>query len=133
MSPVPIRNPLTIKCPKTGCKSKVIRAQAATLVQRKPRTELPAIGAAEPLPSELPDEIAALLPANTSSADGGWFWMLNDMMEFENIGFSHLVDGQKYLSCADCDLAPLGYHDTTVAGAQDKEYLIAIDRVAYLK
>ncbi|KAJ1852738.1 hypothetical protein LPJ73_002771 [Coemansia sp. RSA 2703] len=132
MSSDSVKNPLTIKCPKAGCRSKVIRAHAATLVQRSPRTQLPAIGATESLPSKLPDEIAALLPADTPSSEGGWFWMLKDMMEFENIGFSHLVDGQKYLSCADCDLAPLGYHDTTVTDAQDKEYLIAIDRVAYL-
>lgn len=49
------------------------------------------------------------------------------MMDFENIGFSHTLNDTKYLSCADCDLAPLGYHPL----GQSPEYLIAARRVAY--
>jgi hypothetical protein len=48
------------------------------------------------------------------------------MMKFENIGFCNTIDGIKYLSCADCDLGPLGYHDTT---KEPKLYHIATDRV----
>ncbi|KAI8910391.1 Mss4-like protein, partial [Gorgonomyces haynaldii] len=38
-----------------------------------------------------------------------FYWKVNDMMAFENIGFSRPADGLKYLLCADCDLGPLGF------------------------
>lgn len=50
------------------------------------------------------------------------------MMDFENVGFSKTVDTTKYLSCADCDLGPLGYHDTA---KEPKEYVISIQRAKY--
>lgn len=31
------------------------------------------------------------------------FYTLDDMMKFENIGFSHTADGFKFLVCADCE------------------------------
>jgi len=56
------------------------------------------------------------------------YWQLSNMMAFENIGFSKTVaTGLKYLSCADCDTGPLGYHDTT----KEAECFIAVDRVGY--
>ncbi|XP_030383726.1 guanine nucleotide exchange factor MSS4 homolog [Scaptodrosophila lebanonensis] len=39
------------------------------------------------------------------------FWLIKDMMTFENIGFSHTVDGRKFLVCADCERGPVGYHE----------------------
>ncbi|KAH8334047.1 hypothetical protein KR059_006057 [Drosophila kikkawai] len=39
------------------------------------------------------------------------FWLVKDMMTFENIGFSNTVDGRKFLVCADCERGPVGYHD----------------------
>ncbi|KAJ1663396.1 hypothetical protein IW140_001867 [Coemansia sp. RSA 1813] len=135
-------NPLAIGCPRTGCKCTIIRVGAATLVHRssiaQPSKEdtattsshgMPGIGAPEAELGNLcniPDQITALI----GSSDG-WYWMLTDMMDFENVGFSHSVGNVKYLSCADCDLAPLGYHDTALAKAGTKEFLIAADRVAY--
>ncbi|KAJ1645900.1 hypothetical protein J3B02_000870 [Coemansia erecta] len=131
-----ITNPLDMKCPKQKCQSKVIRKNAATLVYRQPRISLPGIGETntdmQGQTSDVPEEVASLLPADTATMDG-WFWMLTDIFQFENVGFSHVDRGQKYLSCADCDLAPLGYHDTTVSDAGEKEYLVAINRVAYIK
>ncbi|KAG0288383.1 hypothetical protein BGZ98_004280, partial [Dissophora globulifera] len=57
------------------------------------------------------------------------FWRVADMMAFENIGFSRkLPNGIQFLSCADCDIGPLGYYETT---RPDKEYLIAVNRVRY--
>lgn len=41
------------------------------------------------------------------------FWLVKDMMTFENIGFSHSVNGKKFLVCADCERGPVGYHDLT--------------------
>jgi hypothetical protein len=58
------------------------------------------------------------------------YWTIDDMMKFENIGFCKTVDGIKFLSCADCDLGPLGYHDTRIV---PKLYHIAVDRVQILE
>ncbi|CAB3406691.1 unnamed protein product [Caenorhabditis bovis] len=40
------------------------------------------------------------------------FWEVRDMFSFENVGFTHSVDGVKYLTCADCDYGPIGYVDS---------------------
>ncbi|KAJ2714951.1 hypothetical protein H4R19_001462 [Coemansia spiralis] len=123
-------NPLSIGCPRPGCRCKIVRPGVAVLVQRRPAEALPAFGA-DVAADVLPDEIALLLRNEAQPlADGAyWFWRLGDMMEFENVGFSRPVNGVKYLSCADCDLAPIGYHDT--AGSGTSEFLVAADRVAY--
>ncbi|KAH3769153.1 hypothetical protein DPMN_170401 [Dreissena polymorpha] len=55
------------------------------------------------------------------------FWLVDDMFTFENVGFSNTVDNIKFLICADCEIGPIGYHDTR----NNKEYLIAHDRVSY--
>lgn len=57
------------------------------------------------------------LPAGLDTAtDEDGYWSVASPLEFENIGFSHSVTSNdktvKYLTCADCDLGPLGYHDT---------------------
>ncbi|KAI9502115.1 hypothetical protein GGI25_003584 [Coemansia spiralis] len=132
VSVTPPKNPLAIGCPRPGCKCTIIRANVATLVQRNPQTQqpdgaLPAVGADILLKPELPVEVAGLFSSGGAS---GWYWMLTDMMDFENVGFSHKVGDLKFLSCADCDLAPLGYHNTSVESA-DKEFLVAADRVVY--
>ena len=41
------------------------------------------------------------------------FFRVEDMFDFDNLGFTNTVGNMKYLSCADCDLGPLGYHDLT--------------------
>jgi hypothetical protein len=57
-----------------------------------------------------------------------YYWKVDNMMKFENIGFCNTIDNIKFLSCADCDLAPLGYHDIRDTTA----YYIATDRVQVL-
>ncbi|KAJ1960070.1 hypothetical protein GGI12_003999 [Dipsacomyces acuminosporus] len=121
-----LKNPLAIACPKPGCRCTILRANVAELVQRTPRTSLPGFGVeiaptADSIPSQVKERIQG-------EGTDGWFWRLTNMMDFENVGFSKRVDGLQYLSCADCDLAPIGYHDT-----QDsvKEYLVAVDRIKY--
>ena len=37
-------------------------------------------------------------------------WMIPDMFQFENIGFSNTVGNYKYLVCADCEVGPIGWH-----------------------
>lgn len=34
-----------------------------------------------------------------------------DIFTFENMGFSHSVNGKKFLVCADCEWGPIGYQD----------------------
>uniref|UniRef100_A0A1A9WKS8 Guanine nucleotide exchange factor MSS4 n=1 Tax=Glossina brevipalpis TaxID=37001 RepID=A0A1A9WKS8_9MUSC len=54
------------------------------------------------------------------------FWLVNDMFIFENVGFSNTVDKRKYLTCADCDIGPLGYFDINT-----KKCYLALQRVHY--
>jgi len=59
----------------------------------------------------------------------GEFWVLDDKFQFDNVGFSNTVQEViKYLSCADCDVGPLGIH---YLNAQPERYLVATDRVRY--
>ncbi|VDM05071.1 unnamed protein product [Schistocephalus solidus] len=55
------------------------------------------------------------------------FWTVNVMTDFENVGFCNAVGSIKYLVCADCELGPIGYHDTSVT--QPPEFHIACCRV----
>ncbi|XP_049283260.1 guanine nucleotide exchange factor MSS4 homolog [Anopheles funestus] len=55
------------------------------------------------------------------------FWMVKNMYTFENIGFSNTVDNRKYLTCADCEHGPIGYHDLET----QKSY-IALARVQHV-
>lgn len=55
------------------------------------------------------------------------FWVVDDMFTFENVGFSNTVDGIKYLICADCEIGPVGFHDTN----DKKAFFIAHDRIKY--
>ena len=33
------------------------------------------------------------------------------MFDFDNVGFSKTVDECKFLTCADCEIGPIGYQD----------------------
>lgn len=56
------------------------------------------------------------------------FWLVNEMMTFENVGFSNTVGAStKYLTCADCEMGPLGIHDLQ----NTTEFLVAARRVKY--
>lgn len=35
-------------------------------------------------------------------------WSVKDIFAFDNIGFTHSVQGVKYLTCADCEFGPIG-------------------------
>lgn len=54
------------------------------------------------------------------------FWVVNDMFTFQNVGFSNTVENTKYLTCADCDAGPIGYHDIP-----SKISYVAFSRVEY--
>ncbi|KAG1437684.1 hypothetical protein G6F56_012988 [Rhizopus delemar] len=107
------KNVADILCPKQNCNCVILRKNAASLVERD--------GSKLQLP-------AASLPENSIVEENdSYFWLVKNMMDFENIGFSKTVNTIKYLSCADCDLGPLGYHDTT----EPKEYVIHLQRAKY--
>jgi len=56
------------------------------------------------------------------------WWLVDDMFTFDNIGFSKSASGGlKYLTCADCEIGPLGVHDPK----EPKKFLIAASRVRY--
>ncbi|EDW11477.2 guanine nucleotide exchange factor MSS4 homolog [Drosophila mojavensis] len=55
------------------------------------------------------------------------FWLVEDMMTFENIGFSHTVDGRKFLVCADCERGPVGYHELST-----KRCYLSLKRVVHV-
>lgn len=55
-----------------------------------------------------------------------YFWAVPDMMQFENVGFTNSVDNIKYLTCADCELGPIGYQDSDT-----KINYVSIDRIKH--
>lgn len=55
------------------------------------------------------------------------FWLVQNMLDFENLGFSKTVEGKKFLICADCEIGPLGWHDLQVPN----EFYVACKRVKY--
>ena len=54
------------------------------------------------------------------------FYRVEDMFDFDNVGFSKTVDNMKYLICADCDTGPIGYHDLNT-----KKCYVALSRIAH--
>lgn len=54
------------------------------------------------------------------------YWQVDNMFNFENIGYSNTVDGRKFLVCADCESGPLGWQDL-----ETKSSYLAVQRVKY--
>lgn len=54
------------------------------------------------------------------------FWLVSDMLIFENVGFSNAVGNNKYLICADCESGPIGYFDIL-----SKKSYVALNRVQH--
>ena len=54
------------------------------------------------------------------------FYRVEDMFDFDNVGFSKNVDEVKYLICADCEAGPIGYHDLKT----QKSY-VALSRITH--
>jgi hypothetical protein len=65
------------------------------------------------------------------------YWQFQSPFDFDNVGFSKalepaataagssVVEGMRYLSCADCDYAPLGFQDMLLDGV----ILVPADRL----
>ncbi|KIP11303.1 hypothetical protein PHLGIDRAFT_141530 [Phlebiopsis gigantea 11061_1 CR5-6] len=96
-------NKFDLLCPRSGCGSVILKNGVATLVERESLQLEPAgsNGTLAPLPD----------PPSTLQ----WWRVTPNAMAFENIGFSKTVlresDSKrlKLLSCAECDLGPLGW------------------------
>ncbi|KAK4474364.1 hypothetical protein MN116_001527 [Schistosoma mekongi] len=106
-------NQFNILCPR--CSSVVLRKNTAKLTNKQ--HDLPTFArkselsnASKEFPTELIEE----------------FWCVNDMYAFENVGFTNSVSTFRYLTCADCELGPLGFHDTQEGPIT--AYYIAITR-----
>lgn len=56
-----------------------------------------------------------------------YFWQVNDMYSFENIGFSNTIGDIKYLACADCEIGPVGYYNMNT-----KVSYVALARVCHV-
>ncbi|CAF0757048.1 unnamed protein product [Didymodactylos carnosus] len=62
-----------------------------------------------------------------------YYWLVNDMFTFENVGFSKTVNNNvKYLICSNCERGPIGYCELDpTTGQLDKQFYVAFDRVKY--
>ncbi|KAG9003033.1 hypothetical protein FRB94_002853 [Tulasnella sp. JGI-2019a] len=117
-------NKFKIACPRPGCGSLILLARAAQMV------EASAIQLDSPSDPPPPSTLTPL-PSPPTTIE--WWLVSPDPMQFENIGFSKPVaqpgkgEGLKLLSCAECDLGPLGWHKVG-----SSEFWLACSRVSYI-
>ncbi|KAI9218060.1 Mss4-like protein [Blastocladiella britannica] len=100
---------LRVYCPNARCKCLILRQGDGTFVSKRDVPfDIPALPAGTvPTATVDNDRNVDALPSDEADA---LYIEVRDMMHFENIGFSKTVaDGLKFLSCADCDLGPLGF------------------------
>ncbi|CAG9766112.1 unnamed protein product [Ceutorhynchus assimilis] len=64
--------------------------------------------------------------ANPETEHTSLFWVVKDMFTFYNVGFSNAVGNTKFLTCADCEAGPIGYHDIPT-----KISYVALTRVSH--
>ena len=56
------------------------------------------------------------------------FWCVNEMLTFENVGFTNSVKNLKYLICADCEIGPIGLQDLD----NPDVFLVSLERVKHV-
>ncbi|CAG8585808.1 Mss4-like protein, partial [Rhizophagus irregularis] len=128
-------NAYSIYCGQ-GCRSLILRANLGKWVERsKEKLKLPDENEKDTKESDSENSSENSSSENSSSDDvtlNQGFWVLNDVMAFENINVTNtIVTGIRYLCCPRCNnINPLGYNDTNT---KMNEYLIAADRVSYLR
>lgn len=107
------RNSLTIGCPR--CDSVILKGNVATRVD----------DIVFDLPPMTTTNVAA--SSQVESEMLRRFWSVPDMFQFENVGYTNSVNGIKYLTCADCEIGPIGYQDPLT-----KVNYVALERVRHL-
>jgi len=126
---------LRLYCPRIACKSVILLEGIATLVERSSVT----IDNSQNLPPQ------ALLPHLPAPPEVISTWKIGppaNPMIFENIGFSRTLPTDessadlsggsrlvKLLTCAECDLGPLGWVED---GPRGTVYWLVADRVGYM-
>eukprot|EP01087_Luapelamoeba_hula_P024437 TRINITY_DN92_c3_g1_i1.p1 TRINITY_DN92_c3_g1~~TRINITY_DN92_c3_g1_i1.p1 ORF type:complete len:134 (-),score=16.74 TRINITY_DN92_c3_g1_i1:229-630(-) len=104
-------NAKEIRC--VACESSILRPGKGQLVQH---------------PMALMQSKGAEAPAEQVE----WFWRVADMFDFENIGFTKVVDGAtnvRYLTCADCERGVLGIQEQT---EESQPIYLTTHRVRYV-
>jgi len=92
------------------CNSKILRPGLATLVEKEII-----------LPKEKQN------PQNENEVLK-WFWKIEKMMDFENVGFTNTVDlTHKYLTCADCERPCFGIQ--FLSESEKDNFYVACSRV----
>ncbi|KAG8927200.1 hypothetical protein FRC02_008407 [Tulasnella sp. 418] len=122
-------NKYKLACPRQGCGSVILLPGVAKLVESA-SVGLDAL-ALNPTPEQDPN--FPLLPLPPPPETTEWWLITPHAMQFENIGFSRGVADPndpsiqlKLLSCAECDLGPLGW---CMQGGS--EFWVACSRVSY--
>lgn len=105
-------------CPNPNCRSIILKHSSAIASEIQP-IELPSLVVRD----------AAGLKAEPLDAESGMlYWVVADMMQFENIGFTKPISQatvERFLSCADCDLGPLGFVSSV------KRHFVDVSRLRY--
>ncbi|EJF63647.1 acyl-CoA N-acyltransferase [Dichomitus squalens LYAD-421 SS1] len=121
----PPSNKHDLLCPRLGCGSVILKAGAASWVERA-SVQLDPPAGRHALP-----EVLGRLPDPPATAQ--WWLVRGSAMAFENIGFSRPVQQtapsggrMKLLACAECDLGPLGWCEEG-----GTEFWLASNRVGY--
>ena len=105
-------NIYTLSCPR--CTSIILKQNVASLSNQSEFNNL----------ANLPPLV------KNQSQTSEHYWIIKDMMSFENIGFSFPENEKhlRYLVCAECETGPLGYRREG-----EEKCIIAADRVRYNK
>ena len=104
------------------CNSLVLEMDVAVYRENESPIEIPSMKKKQDLVMNSKSNDAIIISESSSR-----FWLLNDMLQFENIGFTNTVDKKKYLICADCEIGPLGFQNLD----KPNEFLVCVERVRY--
>lgn len=111
------KNKNKIKCLR--CDSYILQPMTGVYSKQEPSISIPLVKQKKELANNL-DKMEKESIEN--------FWLVQEMMTFENIGFTNTVDNKKYLICADCEIGPIGLQSLQ----KPNEFLLCIDRVKHV-
>lgn len=115
------KNTMRMRCLR--CDSLILEPSTAVFTKHESLVEIPSMKKKHDLVANKSSDGAEVI--HNDSHDR--FWLLTDMLTFENIGFTNTVDQKKYLICADCEIGPLGFQNLE----KPNEFLVCVERVKY--